>query len=83
MQIYVEFILKGDSSCYIFSRNYEKIKQPNGSIFSPYTSVIKIQKDDKCQKTYISLGTFTETNGILCYKTFSKIQLLNISSKNK
>jgi hypothetical protein len=82
LEFFLEFILKGDSSFYIFSRNSEKLSTPYNSAFNTSTTVIKIQKEDKSQKSFISLGTFIDNNGMLAFKTFTKTQLINYTSNN-
>jgi hypothetical protein len=77
LDINIDFSLSGESTCYIFSRTTPK----EDSLINDTSTIIRINKEDKCQKCFVSLSTFTESNGILVYKTFSKRQLVNISSK--
>jgi hypothetical protein len=103
MEINASISLKGESSCWIFTRsavkvpinkNNEDISHTDNSIventdslFNRYTSVIKIYKEDKCQRCFVCLSIFAEDeNGNKHFKTFSKRQLVNINNekiKNK
>jgi hypothetical protein len=91
--------MKGESSFWIFSRAPEISVKNKTSVFNKNTSVIKISKEDKCQRCFISFGIFVENeednnykeNGSDCgrsrniqFKTFSKRQLVNFSmDRNK
>lgn len=93
--------LKGESSIWIFTRA-PQVSHSNSSdtpnVFNKHTSVIKIWKEDKCQRCFISFGIFVENeteakreNGNnqelskkIEFKTFSKRQLVNFTKeKNK
>ena len=65
-----QITLKGESSCWIISRNNETSNE--------YSAIIHIKKEDRCQKMFITLGTFFEDN--LVYKHFLKQQLIDSSS---
>lgn len=66
--------LKGESSFWLFSRSDPKVE------FDKYTTIIKVSKDDKSQKCFLTLGTFVyDIRGNKVLKTFLKHQLINYS----
>jgi hypothetical protein len=73
VNINVKVTLKGESSCWIFSRTAEKLTK--------FTSVLKLSKEARSQKVFASLGTFVmNQKGVLVFKVFIKQQLINFSS---
>ena len=74
----INFSLRGESSFWIFLRTNEK--------FDEFTSIIRINKLDKCKKIFISFGTFINDDSEpynkinLKYSVFSTQQLIEISS---
>jgi len=77
MELFFDVTLKGESTFWLFLRNND--------VFSKYTAVIKIIKEEKCQKTFIHFGTFVvDSKANLIFKTFLKQQLINYAkNKNK
>lgn len=73
-EITTHITLKGESSCWFFSRSNET--------FNTTTAIIKISKEDKSQKLFISLGTFVKDYlDQEVFKVFLKQQLIDNSSK--
>ena len=73
VEISVNFILKGESTCWIINRVAEK--------FDEYTAVVKISKEEKAQRVFLSMGTFVrDNNKNLIFKIFTKQQLIDFSS---
>lgn len=99
LELNANVTMKGESSIWIFSRAPEQSVKNKSNVFNKNTSVIKISKEDKCQRCFISFGIFVdhvEDNNIkengsenghsrnFQFKTFSKRQLVNFSiDKNK
>jgi hypothetical protein len=97
MEINTNFSLKGESTFWIITRSnidspdvYNETNRGDHTCieneYSPlnkYSSVIKISKEDKSQKCFISLSVFVEdeNNKNKIFKTFCKRQLINFSSK--
>lgn len=74
MELTLGITLKGESSCWIITRTSEA--------FNEYTSVVRISKEDKSQKVFVSFGTFVkDQNNDLIFKVFLKQQLIDFSSK--
>jgi hypothetical protein len=74
VEIGVNFILKGESTCWIINRLNEK--------FDEFTSVVKIAKEEKSQRVFLSMGTFVrDNNKNLIFKIFTRQQLIDFSSK--
>lgn len=78
LEILCSLTLKGESVFWLFTRSSDQK-------FDKYTSVIKVSKEDKCQRCFVSMGTFVEVNGDkgkddkIIFKTFSKRQMINFS----
>ena len=67
-------ILKGDSYLWIFTRNTNNLDYN--------TSVIRINKEEKSQRLYASLGTYIKDNdNNLVFKIFTRQQLIDFNSK--
>jgi len=65
--------LRGESSFWIITRSNETLDQ--------YSAIIKITKEDKSQRMFISLGTFVKDHlGNEVFKVFLKQQLIDSSS---
>jgi len=74
MEFDINFRLKGESSLWLFTRSDPKIE------FDKYTTIVKISKEDKSQKCFLTLGTFVyDLRGNKVVKTFMKHQLINYS----
>jgi hypothetical protein len=75
MEINSTISLFGESTFWLFTRTSEQG-------FNKDSNVIKISKEDKSQRCFISLGTFLEVEGISnqVLKTFSKRQLINFAN---
>lgn len=94
VELNTNVVLKGESSFWIFTRafaippdedNFKDEDKSNtlvyGDILNRFSSVIKISKEDKSQRCYLSYSSFVEDeNGTKHYKTFYKRQLINVSS---
>ena len=96
LELTTNFILKGDACCWIFTRSNIDISEENDinsnivyskeelnkqALLNKYSSIIKISKEDKTQKCFISMGTFINDDcGRRIYKTFLRRQLINSSS---
>ena len=73
-EINTQVILKGESSFWIVTRSNE--------ILNEYSTIVKITKEDKSQKMFVSLGTFVKDyldNEV--FKIFLKQQLIDSSCK--
>ena len=71
---YFDIILKGESNFWIVTRSSD--------VFNKFSAVIKISKEDRCQKVFASFGTFVnDSKGNMFFKVFLKQQLINFSSK--
>lgn len=95
VELNISLNLKGGSQFWIFTRCFinkdvnesgcfDTQSQHNepGDIFNKYSSVIKISKEDKSTKCFISFCTFYEDeNGSMYLKTFFKRQLIDYSEK--
>jgi len=69
----ISFSLKGESSCWIFTRSND--------ILNTNSAIVRISKEDKSQRLFISLGTFVQDykdNEV--FKIFLKQQLIDNSS---
>lgn len=74
MEFDINLKLKGESSFWIFTRSDPKVE------FDKFTTIIKISKEDKSQKCFLTLGTFVyDVRGNKILKTFLKHQLINYS----
>lgn len=74
LEVTLSCSMKGESSCWIITRAKD--------FFDETTGVVRIHKEDKCQKMFISLGTFVkDMHNNLVFKIFSKQQLIDYSSK--
>lgn len=74
MEFDINLRLKGESSFWLFTRSDPKIE------FDKYTTILKISKEDKSQKCFLTLGTFVyDIRGNKILKTFLKHQLINYS----
>ena len=82
MEISSHFSLKGESSFWIFLRcGPVSVTNDQGTI-NNYTAIIKISKEDKSQKCFVTMSVFVEDeNENKVFKTFCKRQLINITSK--
>ena len=74
LELTINFSLKGESILWIILRTEDKLDQNS--------AIIKITKEDKLQKMFISFGTFTsdDENENLTLKIFTTQQLIDISS---
>jgi len=77
IDINITFVLKGESSCWIFNRVMD--------YFDEYSVIMRVDKEDKSQKLFISLGSFVrDSQNNLVFKIFCKQQLIDYSKiKNK
>ena len=72
LEVVINFTLKGESSLWVFLRNTLELNE--------YTAVIKISKEDKSQKMFISMGTYiVDKKDNLIYKEFVRQQLTSKS----
>jgi len=71
----MNFSLKGESTLWIILRTEEKIDD--------YSSIIKISKEERSQKMFISFGAFVSEKDKeeLTFKIFTTQQLIDTSSK--
>ena len=71
----MNFSLKGESVLWLILRTEEKLDENS--------AIIKISKEDKSQKMFISFGTFVteEDKEDLTFKIFTTQQLIDTSSK--
>ena len=72
-EISTHITLKGESACWFFSRSNDS--------FNTNSAVVKLTKEDKSQKLFLSLGTFVKDyldNEV--FKVFLKQQLIDNSS---
>jgi len=76
MEFKLNFTLKGESSIWIFTRSDSNIE------FDKYTTIIKLSKEDKSQKCFLTLGTFVyDQRGNKTLKTFLRRQLINYNKE--
>jgi hypothetical protein len=76
LEMTMTFSLKGESSFWIF------LRCPDEEVCDKHNAIVKVSKEDKSQKCFISLAIFSEDEkSFLNYKTFVKRQLINFSSK--
>lgn len=69
----LQISLKGESSFWIITRSNEALNE--------YSAIVKITKEDKSQKMFISMGTFVkDCNNNEVFKIFQKQQLIDSSS---
>lgn len=86
LEINTAFSLKGESSCWIFSRSSINITNERETVkdfdvLNKFSTIIKISKEDKCQRCFVSLCLLAEDeNGDSVFTSFSKRQLINFSS---
>jgi len=73
--IFVDVTLKGSSEFWLFTRSSD--------VLDKNTAVIKISKDEGCQRVYISFGTFIEDGENLLFKIFLKRQIISFSKISK
>lgn len=71
----INFSLKGESTLWIILRTEEKLDD--------FSSIIKISKDDRSQKMFVSFGAFVNEKDKeeLIFKIFTTQQLIDTSSK--
>lgn len=96
VELNISLMLKGGSQFWIFTRCFinkevnesqcfdtESAHNEPNDIFNKYSSIIKITKEDKSSKCFISFGTFyeEENGGNMYVKTFFKRQLIDYSKK--
>jgi hypothetical protein len=88
IEISANFTLKGESEFWVFSRSSVNLSinafetEKDFDVLNKYSTIIKISKEDKSQKCFISLCILTEDeNGDYYFQTFFKRQLINFSSK--
>jgi hypothetical protein len=74
---YFDIILKGESTFWLITRSSD--------VLNKFSAVIKISKEDRCQKVFASFGTFVfDAKDNMYFKVFLKQQLINYSkTKNK
>lgn len=74
MEISLNFSLRGESVFWLILRTEDKLDENS--------AIIKISKEDKCQKMFISFGTFVleEDKEDLTFKIFTTQQLIDTSS---
>ena len=73
IESYFDVILKGESNFWIISRSSD--------VLNKFSAVVKISKEDRCQKVFASFGTFVnDAKGNMYFKIFLKQQLINFSS---
>jgi hypothetical protein len=71
---YFDVILKGESFFWIILRSSD--------VLNKFSVVVKLSKEDRCQKVFASFGTFVfDAKGNMYFKIFLKQQLINFSSK--
>ena len=74
VESYFDVILKGESYFWIVTRSSDELNK--------FSAIIKISKEDRCQKVFASLGTFVyDGKGNMYFKIFLKQQLIDYSSK--
>jgi len=74
--IYFDIVLRGESSFWIILRSSVE--------FNKYSAILKFTKEDKCQKVFVSYGTFViDHNGKSIFKVFLKQQLINYNKNTK
>lgn len=75
LEISMNFSLKGESVLWLILRTEDKLDEN--------TAIIKVSKEDKSQKMFISFGTFVseEDKEDLSFKIFTTQQLIDTSSK--
>jgi hypothetical protein len=72
----ISFYLKGESTCWIFSRVND--------FFDDSSVIMKIEKEENCQRIFASLGTFIkDIRGNLIFRVFLRQQLIDFSEKTK
>ena len=71
----INFSLKGESTLWIILRTEEKLDD--------FSSIIKISKDERSQKMFVSFGAFINEKDKedLTFKIFTTQQLIDTSSK--
>ena len=80
MEVNVNFSLKGEASMWLMTRCTDKSNKFK-DVVTPNTAIIKISKEDKSQRCFVSLSVFVEDeNKSKVFKTFTKRQLINSSS---
>jgi len=74
---YFDIVLKGESSFWLITRTSD--------VLNKFSAVIKISKEDRSQKVFVSYGTFvSDSKENTYFKIFLKQQLINYSKiKNK
>lgn len=71
--IEVSAVLKGECSLWLYTRKTE--------FFTPMTAVIRVSKEDKSQRIYLSLGTFVkDKSDNFEFKIFTRQQLVDFES---
>lgn len=81
LEVNVNFSLRGEASMWLMTRCSEKSDKSKDSL-TPHSAMIKISKEDKSQRCFVTLSVFVEDeskNNV--FKTFMKRQLVNTSSK--
>lgn len=74
IEIKLNFILKGESSCWLILRT-------NDDTLNEFSVVLKIYKENLSQKCFAALGTFIkDIDSNLRFKIFTKVQLIDFSS---
>lgn len=78
MEYEINIRLKGESSFWLFTRSDPNVE------FDKYTTILKIFKEDRSQKSFLSMSTFVHDNrGNKLLKTFIKHQLINYNKEKK
>lgn len=76
VETYFDVLLKGESVFWVIMRSNDALDK--------FSVVIKLSKEDRCQKVFASFGTFvSDSKGTMYFKIFLKQQLINFSSKTK
>jgi hypothetical protein len=81
LEVNINFSLRGEASMWLMMRCSNKSENFK-DVLTPHTAMIKISKEDKSQRCFVTLSVFVEdeTNNKV-FKTFMKRQLVNTSSK--
>jgi len=74
---YFDVVLKGESTFWLITRSSD--------VLNKFSAVIKLSKEDRSQKVFVSFGTFVfDAKDNMYFKSFLKQQLINYSkTKNK
>lgn len=71
--ISINAVLKGESNLWLFTRNVD---------FNQSTAVIRVNKEEKSQRIYLSLGTYVkDKDDSFLFKVFTRQQLVDFNSK--